>query len=101
MVLVMGPLADTNILLRLAEPSNTLFPISDAAITHFIDIGEKLCIVPQNIVEFRAVATRPSSERGVLALTFEQAYGMVEGFLELFMFLPDSPSIRVQWQDLV
>ena len=53
-------LLDTNILLRYACVADPALATVDAAITTLHARGEPLCVVPQNIYEFWAVATRPT-----------------------------------------
>jgi len=57
-------LADTNILLRLAEPSNPEYAEVRGAVDKLITRGERLCYAAQNIVEFWNVCTRPASKNG-------------------------------------
>lgn len=53
----MSYLADSNILSRLAQPQNLHHPIARHAIITLRQQGAKICLVPQNLIEFWAVAT--------------------------------------------
>ena len=51
-------LLDTNILLRYARTTDPDFATVDSAVNTLRAKGEVLCVVPQNIYEFWATATR-------------------------------------------
>lgn len=93
-------MVDTNMLLRLEDSAS---PFQDQAIKslerlqHF---GTMLCIMPQNLIEFWAVATRPLSVNG-LELTPTEAAERIDVFLSLFQFLPDTAGIYYEWARLV
>ena len=53
-------LADTNILLRLIKSNDPEFPQVRKAVHALKARGERLCYVPQNMVEFWNVCTRPA-----------------------------------------
>ena len=55
----MAHLLDTSILSRLANAADTQFAIASHAVTELHRRGEVLHITPQNLVEFRNMATRP------------------------------------------
>ncbi len=57
-------LADTNILLRSLHPQHPHHSVAENTLSTLRMRGETLCLAPQNLVEFRAVATRPSVENG-------------------------------------
>ncbi len=54
----MAYLLDTNILLRFSEPKDPQHEAVRSAVTTIRLSGEPCMIVPQNLVEFWAVATR-------------------------------------------
>jgi hypothetical protein len=54
-------LADTNILLRLLEPSDPEYNIVCGAVEVLAARGEHLCYAAQNLVEFWNVCTRPAA----------------------------------------
>jgi hypothetical protein len=53
-------LLDTNILLRYARAADPLFATVDGSVNARHATGEVLCVVPQNLYEFWAAATRPT-----------------------------------------
>jgi predicted nucleic acid-binding protein len=65
-------LVDTNILLRLVQKNSPMHLDTQRAILKLKKQGEFLCIIPQNIIEFWAVATRPLDKNG-LGLSITQA----------------------------
>lgn len=96
----MAFLVDTNVLLRsidLAHPMNR-----DAVDTlrTLQSREEQLCIVPQNLIEFWNVYTRPL-ERNGLGGTPEEAESEVMQLKALFTLLPDTPAIYPTWEQLV
>ncbi len=79
-------LVDSNILLR-AHPSATLYPLVKRALTKLQTQNETLCIAPQNLVEFWAVATRPLKENG-LGMDISTAKIELAELRRLFRVLP-------------
>lgn len=57
-------LADTNILLRLVKSNDPEFLVVRSAVRALKARGERLCFIPQNIVEFWNVCTRRSDRNG-------------------------------------
>lgn len=68
----MSVLLDTNILTRSAQPGHPMHKAAVDAVDILRTRGEQLYVVPQNMVEFWAVATRPISVNG-LGMTPTQA----------------------------
>jgi len=95
----MAVLLDTNILLRLAQPHHPHAPIVSRALRTLRASNETLHIVQQNIVEFWAVTTRPTTANG-LGLTTEQAAAEVGALKRLFVLLPELP-LHDAWERLV
>ena len=60
----MGHLADTNCLLRWAQPQHPLYPTARAAVQELRRRGEEIFVVAQNLIEFWNVATRPANCNG-------------------------------------
>ncbi len=56
---------DTNILTRLAQHSHPQHDKALIAVTNLTSALHSLTIVPQNLFEFWAVATRPAGENGL------------------------------------
>ncbi len=69
----MSFLVDTNVLLRSAEPSHPMYTDAVNATSILLERGEELYIVPQNLIEFWNVYTRPV-ERNGLGHTAAEAY---------------------------
>jgi predicted nucleic acid-binding protein len=96
----MAHLADTNCLLRWAQPHHPLHPIARAAITELHRRGESVFIAPQNLIEFWNVATRPVNRNG-FGLTPAQADQELTRLEGLFLIAPDTPAIFGVWRQLV
>jgi predicted nucleic acid-binding protein len=62
--------------------------------------SQKLCIIPQNLIEFWAVATRPLASNG-LGLTADEAERATKKLKRLFVLYPDTPTIFNAWENLV
>jgi predicted nucleic acid-binding protein len=93
-------LADTNLLLRLADPASPQHPIATSALTQLFRKGEEVYITPQNLIEFWAVATRPFDANG-FGWSRERTAKEVADLQERFPLLPDSPEMFVCWLGLV
>ena len=91
---------DTNILLRSARFADPAFATVDATIAALHANGDVLCVVPQNIYEFWAVATRPAASNG-LGLSVFECQVEVTRIKQLFRFLPDQPTLHAEWEALV
>lgn len=96
----MSVLLDTNILTRSAQPAHPMQKTALDAVSILKTRGEDLCIVPQNLVEFWAVATRPLSVNG-LEMTTTQAQAELARLKSFFRFLPDSSLVYDAWEKLV
>ena len=86
-------LLDTNLLVRMTRPSDPHCSVARAAIQTLRGRGERLIIVPQNLYEFWAVATRPVGAPPAggngLGMTPAQAAQWLRFFQRHFAFLPD------------
>lgn len=92
-------LIDTNILLRCADPAHPMYkPALDAQVLLRIR-GDTPCIVAQNLIEFRSVATRPI---GVNGLGMSQSAANLEISLlqSLYPLFLDEPTILKEWERL-
>src|SRR5437667_12481533 len=58
-------LVETTILVRLANRADASYPVADGAVVELHRRGELLYVTPQNLVEFRNVATRPAAVNGL------------------------------------
>jgi len=61
----MSYLVDTNILLRSAQPSYPMHADAARAVGELLARGKILSIIPQNIIEYCAVTTRPIEANGL------------------------------------
>ena len=59
-----------------------------------------MCVVPQNLYEFWAVATRPIAANG-LGLTIPEAQKEIARIKRLFHLLADLPSLLDEWERVV
>ena len=57
-------LADTNLLLRLADPDSEQHAVATQALARLLGKGDEVYLTPQNFIEFWAVATRPVEVNG-------------------------------------
>ncbi len=96
----MAYLVDTSILVRLANRKDPSYPIADSAIVELHRRGELLHLTPQNLVEFRNVATRPLAVNG-LGLAPLTVEAMTADFEALFPVLPETSDIYPAWKSLV
>ena len=51
-------LADTNLLLRLADPASEQHPVATQALARLLGQGDEVYLTPQNFIEFWAVAAQ-------------------------------------------
>jgi predicted nucleic acid-binding protein len=93
-------LADTNILLRSAEPAHPMHVTAVQAVSTLLSRGERICVLPQNLIEFWSVATRPAKVNG-LGFSPAQTENEVSKIEALLTVLPDSPTIYPEWRRLV
>jgi predicted nucleic acid-binding protein len=95
----MAVLFDTNILLRLAQKHHPHNAAAARALDLLLDQNEDIVVVPQVLVEFWAVASRPLNANG-LGLTFENIAIEVEKTKNFLRLLPELP-IHGEWLRLV
>ena len=96
----MDYLADTNIILRLAEPAHPTHGIALSAVKKLFSDGHNICLFPQNLIEFWNVATRPKDKNG-LGWTITQTNTKVTDLEKTFTILSDTPAIYSEWRRLV
>jgi predicted nucleic acid-binding protein len=92
-------LLDTNVLLRVADTSETS-KIAISAIAKILQDGNQCVITSQVIVEFWAVATRPLNVNG-LGWTTEEAREKIDLIKSQFILLEDKNDILPTWLKLV
>jgi predicted nucleic acid-binding protein len=93
-------LADTNLLLRLADPDSTQHAVATQVLARLLGQGDEVYLTPQNFIEFWAVATRPVEANG-FGWTSERTAKEVVDLQQRFPVLPDSPEVFARWLDLV
>ena len=96
----MDYLLDTNILLHGLKQSDPLCPGVRAAVGALRQNGHRLCLFPQNLMEFWSVSTRPR-ERNGLGLTPALTDHYITRVESLFTLLPEPPAIYREWRRLV
>ena len=95
-------LLDTNILLGLALTAHHQSAGARAAVAALEARGTRLCIAPQNLVEFYASVTRPKDAVPPgPGWTTKNALVALAGFEARFELLPDAAPIFAQWRALV
>ena len=98
-------LLDTNLLARITNSNHPHCAPSRRALNVLLAQGEQLIIVPQNLYEFWAVATRklgapPTGQNG-LGMTANQASLWLHYFRRRFKLLPDRVDLVDRWHALV
>lgn len=96
----MSYLVDTNVLLRTAQENHSMHKSSVQAVRILFEQGKRLCIVPQNLIEFWVVATRPIEVNG-LGLSVTDAFNELEQLKNCFVLLSDTASIFPVWESLI
>jgi predicted nucleic acid-binding protein len=96
----MSYLVDTNVLLRIAQKTSPQHTGALRAAATLRRRGEELCVVPQNLIEYWAVATRPVDKNG-FGLTVTQASQEHRKIRRFFTLYPDTPAIFSEWENLV
>ena len=96
----MDVIADTNIWLRLADDRSVQHPVVKQALTSLLARRARLHLVPQNIVEFWAVATRPQDVNG-FGWSVERALAEVSNLRGRFPLLAENERIFQKWSELV
>ena len=90
-------LLDTNILLRLASVNDPLKSVSAATLRALRLQGMTLCVCPQNMQEYRQVATRPEASNGY-GWTSEAVAGDLSELEKEFTLIPETPAIYPEWR---
>jgi predicted nucleic acid-binding protein len=93
-------LIDTSVLVRTIHSGNPLQDIAVDALAELRLQQHDLCVIPQNLIEFWAVATRPRESNG-LGLSTEDVASEIDQIKALFVLKDDSESIYEHWEDLV
>ncbi|MFN8497411.1 MAG: PIN domain-containing protein [Anaerolineae bacterium] len=93
-------LVDTSILARLANTADADYESTARAVLALHRRGESLSVAPQNLIEFRSVATRPTTVNG-LGLSAADTESVVNAFETAFPLLPETPDIYPTWKRVV
>jgi len=98
-------LLDTNVLVRMTDPADPQCAVARGTIHSLFSRRERIVIVPQNLYEFWAVATRkvglpPSGQNG-LGMTASQSSQWLRFFLRRLTLLNDQENLITLWHDLV
>lgn len=93
-------LADTNLLLRIADPASQQHRIATDALAQLLAQDNEVYLTPQNFIEFWAVATRPVAANG-FGWTSERTAKEVADLQTRFPSVSDSPEVFTRWLDLV
>lgn len=96
----MSVLLDTNILTRAVQPGHPMHSDAVGAVAALRKQGEVLCLVPQNLVEFWVVCTRPVAQNG-LGLSPAEAQAELTRLKALFVLLDETPAVYPRWEQLV
>jgi hypothetical protein len=96
----MDYLADTNILLHGLKQTDPMCRAIRTSVRALRNNGHRLCIFPQNLIEFWCVSTRPP-ERNGLGLTLRLTNHYMTAAESLFELLPEPPAIYREWRRLV
>ena len=96
----MDYLLDTNVLVRMANIADPQFAVATWACSELHRGGDAVHITAQNLIEFRAVATRPKSSNG-LDMTPTEAESLIATYKSRFAFLVETPQIFPAWTAIV
>ena len=97
----MAVLVDSNILLRSVQPHHPHYPFVERAFAVLRTRNETLTVVAQNLIEFWAVATRPTGIQNGLGMTTDAVMRELAALKELFPLLPEPSGIFEEWERLV
>ena len=96
----MSYLVDTNVLLRSVQKFHPMHLAAADSIDGLLSHDEAVAIIPQNLIEFWAVATRPRVNNG-LGLSVDETAQRIAAFKTALELLPDTDSIFKEWEHLV
>lgn len=92
-------LLDTNVLLRDSDELSAQHEHARRALHALTASGAELCLVPQSLYEFWAVASRPPAANG-MGLSATASDASLSSFLAGFVLMPDVPAIFDEWRRL-
>ena len=94
-------LADSGILLRLFELTDSRHVAVQAAVDTLLAQGHALVTAAQNLAEFWNVCTRPDTARGGFGLSLVETEIRLQRLEREFVLLPDLPTTYAIWRNLV
>ena len=92
-------LVDTNILVRINEQGHPLQDLCGQVLSRLLNEGHELFGCAQAMIEFWAVATRPTSANG-LGLTCAETDAAIIKIETLLEFLPEPADVGTRWRVL-
>jgi len=93
-------LLDTNVVLRLSNPSDDQHELVTEAIATLLTQGNECYLTAQVLIELWVVATRPINVNG-LGWSAEETRTIINQLLERFPFIEEVPQIFSTWLTLV
>lgn len=96
----MSWLVDTSILVRTLDSGSSQQGSAIEALARLRSQDETLCIVAQNLIEFWAVATRPTGSNG-LGLSVKEARLQLDQIKIHFVLKPDDETVFENWERIV
>ncbi|MEA5512315.1 PIN domain-containing protein [Crocosphaera sp. UHCC 0190] len=93
-------LVDTNILLRSADSKHPMYEDAINSVSILKRQKNQLYIMPQNIIEFWNVCTRPKDKNG-LGYSIAETQAEINKVKAFFPLLSDHPNIYTEWERLV
>jgi predicted nucleic acid-binding protein len=93
-------LLDTNVVLRLSNPSDDQHELVTEAIATLLTQGDECYLISQVLIELWVVATRPINVNG-LGWSIEETRTIINQLLERFPFIEEVPQIFSTWLTLV
>lgn len=93
-------LIDTNLLLRSMDSNNAMHTEAVGAIQKLQEAQHQLHLVPQNLIEFWNVCTRPADRNG-FGLSVAETKVECDRLQQIFPLLPETDAIYVVWEELV
>lgn len=94
-------LLDSNILIRLAQPSDPLHKSMRRAVRRLRQQGASLYVLPQNLAEFWNVCTRPATARGGYGMSVAETNRKLSAILRRCALLEEAPGITAHWRRLI
>lgn len=94
-------LADTNILLRISQPSDPHYQKVRDCLEILWARGDELCYTSQNLSEFWNVCTRPATARSGYGLSVVEADRRAKVIENQFTLISESGKVHAEWRRLI